>query len=82
MKYRNFLADIVGGIVRDRKRPTEDQIRARAESVVEARDLTKFIEMTLREFARLNDGNITRFRIRPSEYRDWFNAVKAPPTRR
>ncbi|MDB6085471.1 MAG: cell division protein Fic [Gammaproteobacteria bacterium] len=78
MKYRNVLADVVGGIVRDRKQPTEDEIRARATSVVEARDLTKFIELTSREFGRLNDGNITRFRIRPSEYWDWFNAVKAP----
>jgi len=78
MKYRNVLADVVGEIVRDRKQPTEDEIRARAAQVVEARDLMKFIDLASREFRRLNDGNITRFRIRSSEYRDWFNAVKAP----
>jgi hypothetical protein len=79
MKYRNVLADIVGEIVRDRKQPTEDEIRARATPLVEARDLVRFIQMTSREFGRLNDGNITRLRIRPSEYWRWYNAVKAPP---
>jgi len=82
MKYRNVLADVLGGIVRDRKQPTDDEIRARAASVVEARDMTKFIELTSREFARLNDGNIIRYRIRPSEYWAWFNAVKSPSAAR
>jgi Fic/DOC family len=78
MKYRNALADVVGGIVRDRKQPTDDEIRARAAQAVEAGDMRKFIDLTSREFRRLNDGNITRFRIRLCEYWDWFNAVKAP----
>jgi Fic/DOC family len=78
MKYRNVLADVIGGIVRDRKQPTEDEIRARTEQVIEPRDLKKFIDLASREFGRLNDGNITRFRVRPSEYWAWFNEVKAP----
>jgi Fic family protein len=82
MKYRNVLAEVVAAIVRARKHPTEDEIRARAASAVEARDLMKFVDLTSREFTRLNDGNITRFRIRRSEYWDWFNAVKTPPVTR
>jgi Fic family protein len=77
MKYRTVLADAVAGIVRDRKEPTEEQIRARAEQGVDARDLKKFINLALSEFGRLYEGNITRFRIRPSEYWAWVNAVKA-----
>jgi hypothetical protein len=82
MKYRNVLAEVVAAIVRARIHPTEDEIRARAASAVEARDLMKFVDLTSREFTRLNDGNITRFRIRRSEYWDWFNAVKTPPVTR
>ncbi len=82
MKYRNVLADVLRGIVRDRKQPTNDEIRARAVSVVEARDMTRFVELTSREFTRLNDGNIIRYRIRPSEYWEWFNAVKTPAVTR
>jgi hypothetical protein len=44
--------------------------------------LTKFVELTVREFGRLNDGNIARFRIRPSEYWDWLSAVEAPAATR
>ncbi len=82
MKYRNVLADVVGRIVRERKQPTADEIRARAAPVVEARDLVRFIQMTSQEFGRLNDGNITRLRIRPCEYWRWYNAVKGPPVTR
>ncbi len=79
MKYRNALIDVVGGIVRERKQPAVDEIRALAEPLVELRDLVKFIDMAKRELGRLNDGNIARYRIRPSEYWPWFRATE--PTR-
>jgi len=31
------------------------------------------------EFARLYEGNIARYRIRPSEFWAWFRATKSPP---
>jgi hypothetical protein len=34
MKYRNALIDVIGGIVRERKRPTEDQMRVHTEPAI------------------------------------------------
>ncbi len=80
MKYRNALIEVIGGIVRERKPPTEDDIRALAERQVEPRDLPKFVDLVMREFGRLNDGNIARYRIRLSEYWPWFRATEQART--
>jgi hypothetical protein len=76
MKYRNALIDVIGGIVRQRKPPTEGEIRALAEPQVEPQDLPRFVDLVNREFGRLNDGNIARYRIRLSEYWSWFGATE------
>ncbi len=78
MKYKAALVDVIGGIVRDRQRPTEREIRTRAEAVVDARDVEKFVDLATREFARLYEGNIARYRIRPSQFWAWFRATKSP----
>ena len=80
MRYRNVLAQVIGDIVRSKKPPTEHEVQLLAESAVAARDRRQFIELALQELARLNEGNITRLRIRPSEFREWFNALKSPAT--
>jgi Fic/DOC family len=79
MKYKAALVDVIGGIVRDRQHPTEKEIRTRAEAVVDARDVEKFADLATREFARLYEGNMARYRIRPSEFWAWFRATKSPP---
>jgi hypothetical protein len=76
MKYRNALIDVIGGVVRQQKRPTEDEIRFLAEPQVEPRDLPRFIDLVNREFSRLNDGNIARYRIRLADYRSWYRATE------
>lgn len=76
MKYRKALIDVIGGIVRERKRHTEDEIRDLAESQVETQDLPRFVDLVNREFGRLTDGNIARYRIRLSDYWSWFRATE------
>ena len=76
MKYRNALIEVIGGIVRERKRPTEDEVRALAEPRVEPRDLPRFVDLVTREFGRLNDGNIARYRVRLADYWAWFRATE------
>ncbi len=76
MKYRNALIEMIGNIVRSKQRASENSIRSLAEPLVEARDLGKFIVMTTREFARLNEGNIARYRIGLADYWDWFRATQ------
>ena len=76
MKYRNALIEVIGAIVRERKRPTEEEIRILARPRLEPRDLPRFVDLVTRELARLNDGNIARYRIRLSDYRSWSTALK------
>jgi fido (protein-threonine AMPylation protein) len=76
MKYKAALVDVIGGIVRDRQRPTEKEIRARAKAVVDARDVEKFVDLATGELARLYEGNIARYRLRPSEFWTWSRATK------
>lgn len=76
MKYRKALIEVIGGIVRESKPPTEDEIRVFAEPRVEPQDLPRFVDLVNREFSRLNDGNIARYRIRLSDYWSWFRATE------
>ena len=78
MKYKAALVGVIGGIVRDRKRPIEKEIRTRAETFVDGRDVEKFVDLAAQEFTRLYEGNIARYRIRPSEFWAWFRATKSP----
>jgi hypothetical protein len=63
--------------VREKRRPTEDEIRVLAERIVESRDLPRFVELVTQEFARLNEFNIARYRLRLSEYWAWYNALQS-----
>lgn len=78
MKHKAALVEVIGTIVRDRLRPTEKEIRTRAEAVVDAREVEKFVDLAIREFTRLYEGNIGRYRIRPSEFWAWFRANNSP----
>ena len=76
MRYREALIEVIGGVVRERKPPTEDEIRVFAEPRVEPQDLPRFVDLVNREFGRLNDGNIARYRIRLADYWSWFRATE------
>ena len=71
LKYRNALIAVIGGIVRQHKRPTAERIRQLARPLVGRPDLPHFVELVRQELGQLNDGNIARYRIRPSDYRAW-----------
>ena len=71
MKYRDALIEVIGKIVRERRRASDEGIRIDAEPLVEPRDMPRFVEFAKRELDRLNEGNIARYRIRLAEYRPW-----------
>lgn len=77
MRYREALTDVVSQIVREKKRPTENEIRALAEGIVEPRDVPRFVELATQEFRRLNEFNIARYRLRLSEYGEWYRALQS-----
>ena len=76
MRYREALAEVVSQIVREKKQPTVDEIRALAERAVEPRDVPRFVDLAVEEFRRLTEFNSARYRLRPSEYYGWFNALQ------
>ena len=74
LKYRSALIDVIGGIVRSGGPSGAAAIRERAQGVVEPADMSQFVALAESELARLNAGNIARFRIALPEFRAWRRA--------
>lgn len=71
LKYRDALMEVVGQIVRRRLKPTAEEIDALAAPLVPPEDFQQFRDLVLVEIGRLHEGNIARFRLRPTEFRRW-----------
>jgi hypothetical protein len=69
MRYRQLLLDIV----RDEfdKKNAAALIRKRALGNVPEEDRLHFAEVVETELAALHEGNIARYRLRPSQYKTW-----------
>ncbi len=72
LRYRTLVAQIVAELVRAAmdKRQAIAFIRQRAQEVPPV-DCARLIEVTETEALSLHEGNIARYRIRPSEYAAW-----------
>lgn len=69
--YRDALADVIAEIVR-KGWPAEASIVEReATALVPTEDWERFVEMAIDELKGLHEGNIARYRLRLSEFRDW-----------
>ena len=75
LKFRNELTDVVGEIVRGGLSPTVEEVTKAARERVPAEHLDDFVRMTTKDLENLHEGNFARFRIRPSEYHAWRNAL-------
>ena len=69
--HREALISVVGDIVRDKQPPTEDNVRRLALRIVPESDLDPFVELACKDLRNLHEGNVSRYRIRLSEYREW-----------
>ncbi len=73
MKYRAQIADsvraVVGGAMD--KAAASRWIAAHARESIPGGDVVRFVETTETELTSLHEGNMARYRIRPSEYRAW-----------
>jgi hypothetical protein len=73
MRYRALLAEVVSEIVgggMDKKAAAAFIAQCAAESTVQ-QDRARFIEIVETEVMGLHEGNIARYRLRPSEYQKW-----------
>ncbi len=73
LRYRGLLAEIVGEIVRGamNKKSAAAFIQQRAKEQVVGEDRARFVEVVEIEIMSLHEGNIARYRLRPSEYQTW-----------
>ena len=75
LKYRAALTDAVKAVVSGLLPATVDAVNSIIPEMVTDDDQERFIELVLLELSDLHDGNISRFRIRPSEFDAWRKAV-------
>lgn len=71
IKYRDALIEFIGEIVRCGLNPRAAKAAALAAELVPAEDLERFRDLAFAEVGLLHEGNIARFRLRPSEFRKW-----------
>jgi len=73
LRYRQWMADLIGEIVRGGmdKKAAIACIRRKATEKVPAADQARFAELIEIELMGLHEGNIARYRLRPSQYQAW-----------
>lgn len=76
-RYRETLITVVAEIVRNQQHPDTAVVRAVAATLVPQEDLEPIVELTLADLRNLHEGNVSRYRLRLSEYRAWQALQKA-----
>lgn len=69
--HREALIAIVAEIVRGQQAPSVEAVRNLAATLVPAEDLNRVVALALDDLRNLHEGNVTRYRLRLSEYRAW-----------
>jgi hypothetical protein len=71
LRYREALITVVSEIVRSQQPPGEPAVRAVAATLVQQEHLDQITELALADLRNLHEGNVSRYRLRLSEYRAW-----------
>jgi hypothetical protein len=73
LRYRTDIARIVHAVVTGRKNKKEATalIREAAKDTVHTNEVIRFVEVVETELMGLHEGNIARYRVRPTEYQQW-----------
>ena len=73
LKYRTQVGEFVVGVVRGRmnKRGAVGWIAKKAAAEVPVEDKARFVEVVETELSGLHEGNIARYRLRLTEFKDW-----------
>ncbi len=70
-QYRDEFRGVVAEIVRRKQRPTRLAVATAIEGLIPKKDQQRFIELALADLRNLHIGNVSRFRLRLSEFRAW-----------
>ena len=73
LRHRTVIFDVVNNVVRGvmNKKMAVSFIKQRAIEKIELKERERFVEVVETELISLHDGNIARYRLRPSEYETW-----------
>lgn len=71
LRHREALIAIVAEIVRSQQVPGAEAVRNLASSLVPPEYLDRVVALALDDLHNLHEGNVTRYRLRLSEYRAW-----------
>lgn len=72
LKYRDIMRDTIAEIISNAMSHSEAMnIIANKAGTLPANDQSKFIEAVETELLSLHEGNFARYRIRPSEFKEW-----------
>jgi Fic family protein len=71
-QHKQLISELIGRIVKEKmnKQAATALIRSMANHV-EQRDAARFLEVVETELLALHEGNIARYKLRTSEYKDW-----------
>jgi hypothetical protein len=74
LRYRTQVYESVAAVVQGKmtKREAIQWIAKEADEKISAEDRARFIEVVETELISLHEGNIARFRLRPSEFQAWW----------
>lgn len=78
IRYRLQIAETIADVVRNKmnKPRAVAFVRGRADERIPAQDREHFIEVVETQLISLHEGSIARYRLRPSEFRDWQKVWK------
>lgn len=73
LRYRDHVAGVVAEIVRNNKGKREATafIKEYAKQHIKEDDQPRFLEVVETELMSLHEGNIARYRLKPSQYKRW-----------
>ena len=73
MRYRALVSQVVAEVVRNalNKKAATGFVQQSAAEQVPQEDRSRFVEVVETELMSLHEGNIARYRLRPSEYQGW-----------
>jgi hypothetical protein len=74
LRHRASIGEVVSAAVEGcmDKKSAAAFVKRRAAEMVPQQDRARFIEMAETELMSLNEGNIARFRLRPTQYQAWL----------
>jgi Fic family protein len=72
LRWRAEVYECVSDVVRAGNPIEEAAVRSALSALVDAADVPTVLAIVLNELHTLHEGNIARFRVRPSEFRSWI----------